>query len=217
MSIKTTYLAVYNTVSGLLWFTIAIRTLIDVAGLVFPGSKLASHSVYSTHAYDGFPHKLLVYTQSLNAVLEIGNSSLGITRSKVSITSLQFFARCSITIGVCYLTPESKGNFNPLVFPALVLTWSAAEIIRYPYYTLKALNINPPDWLDWLRYSGFLVLYPLGLATEPVVIYDSLEYVKSMFHYYFFVVGFTLYIPGFYFLYTYMLKQRKRVLRKKTE
>lgn len=202
------YLASYNIISSCLWLVIALNNIQDIAKILVP--DVFGESIYSTRSYIDFPHKLLVATQFMNAIVEISHSVIGITRSSVSMTCLQFFARLSITIGVCYLVPESPGNFNKFAFPGLIIAWSSVELIRYPYYAIKLLNFGSPKWLDWLRYSAFLVLYPLGLLTEPMVIYDSLNYVSGI-HYYFFMVGFTLYIPGFYFLYSYMLKQRAKM------
>lgn len=209
MNVKTTYLSVYNFTSAILWLAIAINNVMDIFGII-TGKY---HTVYSTRYYDGFPHKLLVTTQALNAFIEISHSIIGVTKSPLAMTCLQFFARCSITIGVCYLLPESPGNFNRYAFPTLTIAWSCVELIRYPYYLYKINNVEPPKFLTWLRYSAFVLLYPMGLLSEPVVIYDSLDYVKSSFHYYFFMFGFCLYIPGFYFLYTYMFQLRNRAIK----
>lgn len=217
MSAKTSYLLIYNSISGVLWGLIALNNIKDIICVLNPGLEAAKTCVYLTQTYDLFPHKLLVYVQAFNASMEIMNSVVGITSSPVLMTLLQFFARLAITIGVCYLIPDSPGNFNSWAFPGVLVAWSSVEIIRYPYYAFKIAGIDPPYFLHWLRYSAFMVLYPLGLFTEPVVIYDSLGHITSSFHYYFFVFGFSLYIPGFYVLYTYMLKQRKKVLRKKKE
>lgn len=39
---------------------------------------------------------------------------------------------------------------------------------RYPYYVLGQLGRSPPYWLMWLRYSAFIVLYPIGIVSEVV-------------------------------------------------
>lgn len=212
MTLKSNYLLCYNSVSGVLWALISFKDILDIICLLNPDLSLANSCIYVTKSYDEIPHKLLVYVQIFNASVEIFNSLVGITPSPVLMTALQFFARLSITIGVCYLIPESPGNFNHWAFPGMLIAWSSVELIRYPYYVIKLTGKPVPFMLNWLRYSAFLVLYPLGLVTEPVVIYNSLPYINSSFHYYFFLFGFGLYIPGFYLLYGYMLKQRKKVL-----
>jgi hypothetical protein len=37
---------------------------------------------------------------------------------------------------------------------------------RYPYYLLGQLGVKAPYWLTWLRYSAFIVLYPIGIVAE---------------------------------------------------
>ena len=49
----------------------------------------------------------------------------------------------------------------------LFLAWSIAEIIRYGYFSMKVLNLDV-HLMTWLRYTGFIVLYPLGVARYSV-------------------------------------------------
>jgi very-long-chain (3R)-3-hydroxyacyl-CoA dehydratase len=44
--------------------------------------------------------------------------------------------------------------------PTLLMTWAVSEVIRYPYY-LAAVTKKPPQLLEWLRYSAFIILYPM--------------------------------------------------------
>lgn len=207
------YLITYNLVSTVLWAVIFVTNLKDIVAVLFPGTF---DSYYLFHEFTDFPHKLLVITQVMNTICEILHSLTGLTKSPVSVVLLQFFARDVICIGVCYLVPLSSGNYSP-AFMGLLVAWSVVELIRYPYYLLKIGEFQVPGWLNWLRYSAFLVLYPLGLVTEPVVVYKSLAYIDNWFHYYFFTLGLGMYIPGMYILYSYMLKQRRKMLSHKTK
>ena len=69
-----------------------------------------------------------------------------------------------------------------------------------------------PRPVEWLRYSGFIVLYPIGVASELTMVYKGMPYMKDSdmydlkmpnpwnfgFCYYtFLLVGTLLYIPGF--------------------
>ena len=47
--------------------------------------------------------------------------------------------------------------------------WGATEITRYLYYFLH-LDLSEPHALTWLRYSLFIVLYPLGTTGELLVV-----------------------------------------------
>ena len=45
-------------------------------------------------------------------------------------------------------------------FAALVVVWALSDVVRYPYYLLTTINVtNKP--MEWLRYSAFIVLYPM--------------------------------------------------------
>lgn len=212
-SLKHSYLIAYNTISTGLWFFIYITTLQDVLFYFYPQLDITNSCVYVFHNYTHYPHKALVLTQAFNAIVEISHSLLGVTKSPLPTICLQFFARLLITFNVCYLVPQSPGNFHIYSFAGLSLAWSITEIVRYPCYAFKLAGIEVPV-LDWLRYSTFIVLYPLGLLCEPYVVYLTLDYTINKFQYYFCLFGLSLYIPGFFVLYSYMFKQRRKALGK---
>jgi very-long-chain (3R)-3-hydroxyacyl-CoA dehydratase len=64
------------------------------------------------------------------------------------------------------------------------------------------------------RYNTFLVLYPLGVASETWLIYNAIPPASKMDEKYGWALWGVLasYVPGFYMLFTYMLKQRRRIL-----
>jgi very-long-chain (3R)-3-hydroxyacyl-CoA dehydratase len=78
------------------------------------------------------------------------------------------------------------------------------EIVRYAYYATSLLKSTPPV-LTWLRYSMFLVLYPVGVASELALIWNA-----DWMPFRWLIVA--AYAPGFYMLYGYMLKQRGKIL-----
>jgi len=79
-----------------------------------------------------------------------------------------------------------------------------------------------PYWLTWCRYSFFILLYPLGVTGEILTVYYSKKNLKKI---KFFgtrmenitYIIYIIYIPGIIFLYSYMLKQRNKVLVNKKE
>ena len=108
----------------------------------------------------------------------------------------------------------------------MVLAWSITEIIRYSYYTASLLNVKI-GLLTWLRYTLFIVLYPLGAGSELLCIYKafpdmalSKPYDIEMpntfnftFRLQYLVILIALsYIPGFPQLYFYMFAQRNKIL-----
>ena len=64
------------------------------------------------------------------------------------------------------------------------------------------------------RYTFFFVLYPLGAGSEWILMYRSLDAAKAMnlyFHYALLAI-LVMYVPGFYVLYSHMIKQRSKFL-----
>ena len=61
----------------------------------------------------------------------------------------------------------------------LLIAWSLAEITRYAFFVAKQVDIVPYPLL-WLRYNAFIILYPLGTASEIGVSYRALPFMKEM-------------------------------------
>ena len=91
-----------------------------------------------------------------------------------------------------------------------VLAWSITEIVRYLSYFTALIN-RQPMWLLWMRYSFFIVLYPLGVFGEWLIFLFVLipkgpglnlntGIIAVL------LVAYVLYFPK---LYQYMWKQRK--------
>ncbi|RCK66472.1 Very-long-chain (3R)-3-hydroxyacyl-CoA dehydratase hpo-8 [Candida viswanathii] len=197
------YLIFYNGVSALLWAYILVQCVKDYSAGSYP--------------VEDIPHKFMVYTQIFNSSVEILHSVIGLVPTPIPTLLLQSFARLIIMIGICVVIPESLANYDIVVFSGLTLAWSITEVIRYGFYVIKLSGVKtPPYWLVWLRYSAFFVLYPLGLVCESLTVYNSYDYVKDRlpYYYYFLKYAIVLYIPGFLYLYTYMIGQRSKVLRK---
>lgn len=157
------------------------------------------------------------------AVLEIVHSLIGLVPSGVMVVLPQVFSRVFLVCG-CLLLTES-GSVSPGL-PLCIFAWTITEIIRYAYYALNLFNLVPQPLL-FLRYSTFLVLYPIGITGELMCMYHSLDEVAEKklltismpnswnvaFNYYYFLIFYMfLYIPTFPFLYGHMLAQRKKML-----
>ena len=135
----------------------------------------------------------------------------------------------------------------------LLICWSVTEVLRYGFYACKVtiscvllyLHIEPvgtrgaevwahvqelgtmPYPLLWLRYSTFVPLYPLGVASEMTMVYLAMPHIKAArplsvsmpnslnfgFDYYIVCwLAIACYIPGLPELYLHMLRQRKKIL-----
>lgn len=55
----------------------------------------------------------------------------------------------------------------------MLLAWSLTEVVRYPFYFLALLGIDLYA-INWLRYTLFLVLYPLGAGSEAFLSFSTL-------------------------------------------
>jgi very-long-chain (3R)-3-hydroxyacyl-CoA dehydratase len=173
------------------------------------------------------------------AVMEVVHAALGIVRSPVMVTATQVASRIWILWGIVDAAPQAATIRSlvllplPSPFPRLALNlatlltaWCFSEIIRYGFFAFKEAGLQP-FFLLWLRYSAFIVLYPLGVASELSMVWLALPALRatdkwgiSMPNPY--NVGFTYwigcllavgaYVPGFPQLYGYMVAQRRKVL-----
>ncbi|EGW29849.1 uncharacterized protein SPAPADRAFT_63465 [Spathaspora passalidarum NRRL Y-27907] len=197
------YLIAYNSISASLWSLVLFNT-------VFLALTVGQPYVFIK---TNFSTALI---QTL-AVVEIFNSALGFVKSPLFTTVTQVFSRLLIVWGIHQLLPQSPANFH-WCYITLCLSWSITEIIRYSYYAsnLRAgASVVPSQYLTWLRYSTFYVLYPTGVFSEVYSVILSLgeaENVVGAWYAWALKAILVVYIPGFYMLYTYMIKQRKKVL-----
>lgn len=159
------------------------------------------------------------------ALLEVVHSFLGLVRSPAVMILVQISSRLHF---VWILWPHVAISRIGLLGCCVI--WSLAEVIRYLFYALQLWNAVPYV-SKWLRYSGFIVLYPLGIGSELVGIWwalggslqndkwlrqfpspmpNALNFQLDL--YYTYVAMLFLYIPGTLHLFGYMLRQRKKAL-----
>ncbi|RZC83988.1 hypothetical protein C5167_046776 [Papaver somniferum] len=116
----------------------------------------------------------------------------------------------------------------------LVIVRRLDEIIRYSHYALNCAGFSP-FWITCLRYTAFIVLYPLGMAIgEMWIMYQALPLIKEKnlyadffnrfpFNYYSFVMAVLVCYPFLWLkLYLHLFKQRRSklgsaILRRKIE
>ncbi|KAK9455110.1 tyrosine phosphatase-like protein [Dipodascopsis uninucleata] len=196
--LTTVYLFLYNSISAFFWLAVFMRVAL-ILPVLGPSYISGGVEVFSR------------WVQTA-AILEVFHSIFGIVRSPIFTTLMQITSRLLLVWGVVYLFPTSGAL--TLAYSTMLISWSITEVIRYSYYAYN-LNSAVPSWLIWLRYNTFFVLYPTGVASELLVIYASLDDAKSMSPLYSLVLKavFLIYIPGFYMLFTHMMKQRRRILK----
>ncbi|XP_011634290.1 very-long-chain (3R)-3-hydroxyacyl-CoA dehydratase 2 [Pogonomyrmex barbatus] len=160
------------------------------------------------------------------ALLEIIHAATGMVPSNVIITTLQVLSRVIVVVAIILATPYTYAASSPGL-PLALIAWSITEIIRYFYYFVNLINIVPYV-LVWLRYTTFIILYPLGITGELLCFYSAIKYATAnpdswsytlpnkwnfTFSYLYFLVTVVLtYIPSFPQLYLHMFAQRRKIL-----
>ncbi|KAK1676114.1 tyrosine phosphatase-like protein [Colletotrichum godetiae] len=196
---RVAYLTLYNTLFAALWASI----FLTVASTALSQDRLAVYQAAE-------PRSRWVQTLTL---IEVVHSAVGLVKSPVGTTALQVVARTIIVWMVCHSFPETTASSAAYV--ALLLSWATADTVRYAYLALN-LHGQAPDALVWVRYTMFYPLYPIGIASEFWLLYLAIEpasrisaFIPPVFYF-----CLLLYIPGSYTMYTYMIKQRRKIFAK---
>jgi len=147
---------------------------------------------------------------------------------------MQVASRLFLMWAVCWPFPQLNTS---VWYSSMLCAWSLTEVMRYSYFALKQVDAVP-GWLHWLRYSAFLVLYPMGISSEVAMTLKALfGPASSVAQWYPYALGVVLlsYIPGekptlshggeilwevdlltigtgSFILYGHMLKQRRKYL-----
>lgn len=190
------YLITYNLVAFLAWLAYLVDFL--ASGLSISPSGLI----------------MLNIAQGL-ALLEIAHTLLGWVKSPVLSTAAQVASRILVLVLINFFL--SEGPFRGITSHGILIVsfaWSITELVRYSFYFLQLLNMQP-RWLLWMRYSFFIVLYPTGVTGEWLIILTPIvaHHFKLTTYVAFAAVLAISYIYYFPVLYGYMWKQRNTKLK----
>ncbi|ROV98957.1 hypothetical protein VSDG_03731 [Cytospora chrysosperma] len=198
---KRVYLVAYNALNAVLWSVVLGRT---VATLYARGLDAGPASVYPAVG------EWTKWTQTL-AALEIAHSLLGVVRAPLLTTLMQVSSRFALVWGAVHLYPSVAAS---PAYSSMLLAWSTTEVVRYLFFALSLSGCEPAA-LRWVRYSGFYVLYPVGISSELWELFlasaaarDEGDTAKLAA----FVVIMLTYLPGAPKLYGHMMRQRRKVL-----
>jgi very-long-chain (3R)-3-hydroxyacyl-CoA dehydratase len=216
--VVTGYLVLYNLLQTIGWAAALLLFLKHVQS----GSSSTLWSVVGS----------IVFNCTMATFLEVGHSLVGAVRAPVGSTAIQVISRVALA-QIINFAPGAQ-NVRPWLY-MMIFAWSLTETIRYLFYGLNLLNMQVPV-LTWLRYSLFIVLYPLGVAGEIGVLASVIPkgllasatnpsspfLMRTVFGPLFQGIPFWLFVvaaygPGLFFLYGHMLKQRQKVLKQKAE
>ncbi|KNA97389.1 3-hydroxy acyl-CoA dehydratase [Fusarium oxysporum f. sp. lycopersici 4287] len=150
------------------------------------------------------------WTQTL-AGLEVLHSLLGVVRAPLMTTLMQVASRFLLVWAIVDVFPFLA--LSPF-YSSMLIAWSVTEIIRYSFFALS-LSGYQPKFLTWLRYNTFFVLYPIGIFSECTLIWFATEpagHINELYKWALYAI-LAIYVPGSYVLYTYMMSQRRKVMR----
>eukprot|EP01062_Namystynia_karyoxenos_P058405 TRINITY_DN49954_c0_g1_i1.p1 TRINITY_DN49954_c0_g1~~TRINITY_DN49954_c0_g1_i1.p1 ORF type:complete len:823 (+),score=349.38 TRINITY_DN49954_c0_g1_i1:85-2469(+) len=138
-------------------------------------------------------------------LMEVAHAALGLTSSSAAMTLLQIFSRIAVVSVVTEYSELYKSN--PIWIKMMLFAWTLTEMVRYTFYSVSQLRdllttvkgvliamkkargdklgeardaFPVPGPLVWLRYSLFIVLYPMGVAGEIGTLWIALaDLIKS--------------------------------------
>jgi len=157
------------------------------------------------------------------ALLEIIHAATGLVRSNVTVTLQQVSSRVYIVWFILHTLPASRSSIGVLL---LLFAWTITEMIRYSMYGIQLVTTTP-YFLTWLRYTFFIIAYPVGVSGELLCNFagyleakESGIYSVSLPNPVNFTFSFSLltvlvglvYIPCFPPMYIHMFTQRRKVL-----
>lgn len=211
-NVGAVYLKTYNLVQVFGWSYIFYKFLTN------------DFSVSQLNLWHDIKWPVIIFQHA--ALLEVVHAVIGLVKSNPLLTIFQVSSRIIIVSGVLLATPESYAA-SSLGLPLAISAWSITEIIRYLFYFTN-LNGFVPHILTWLRYTLFIILYPVGVTGELLCLYSAVKYAGShpdawsyrlpntwnfTFSYYvtLIIIGLS-YIPIFPQLYLHMFVQRRKTL-----
>lgn len=141
-------------------------------------------------------------------VLDIVLLLMGKAKGNFFAAFFQILGRNIVTLII--LEPET----NRLTYAGVVIVWSLAEVNRYLYYLFKTNSVT-----GFLRYNGFLILYPLGGVAETLNFNDYFSRHPELPDIYYYILRFINFgiLVGVVILYRYMLSARRKYMKGKKE
>ena len=106
------------------------------------------------------------------AVMEVLHPAFGAVKGGVLAPLMQFLGRGFVLFIV--IVPHSDLQSHAAIW-WLFGTWSFSEFLRYPYYMLRSYD---REWgiVTYVRYTAWIVLYPMGFVCEGYIMLESLAF-----------------------------------------
>jgi len=111
----------------------------------------------------------------LMQILEILHPLMGYTSGSPIMPSIQLSGRVFLIFFMIDSEPKIQANVWVLY---LFFVYTLVEMIRYPYYMLHVFGVNI-GFLTWVRYTAWVLLYPLGFISEGVILFNNIVYLEE--------------------------------------
>ncbi len=190
-----TYLKLYNLILAIGWAALLIVYIINGCKLDEVGLALLNICQFA-------------------AVLEIIHAAMKIVSSPVGTTIKQLGSRFMVVVLIDLLKSEEYINVAGITGLHLIMfAWGITEIVRYSFY-FSGLIGKEVKLLAFLRYTLFLVLYPMGVTGELLIILswmkkDGFTFSANDVVFGIIFLSYFVFFPG---MFGHMLSQRKKKL-----
>lgn len=227
---KSLYLITYGIISTLLWATTFYFTINEILGINTASDRLGKHMIAlrisQTLAIFDIINSLfgIVKSQFLPTIIQVS--------SRMHIVWIVFYLSPENSRQI------SKVFSNIMIITwslSELIRYPYYVILQFSF---NFPSIRMPLFLKWLRYSAFAVLYPIGILSEVIICSNFVSDIYSnsnsnnpeyqrLIHFptkmpnalnfevnlaCLYIVILCIYIPGSIFMYSYMIKQRKKSL-----
>lgn len=192
---RNTWLITFNGITFLAW-------AIFLALVVHDGFQFTTTAVTA-----------LAIAQGL-AILEVVHAVLGIAGSKWLFTLLQVSSRFLVAAILVFMAGSFPASGTaPCGYVLIAFAWSITELVRCISY-LTDLTKRSNSVIKWLRYSLFLVMYPVGVTGEFLILFGFWQWHNAQIDSIAIALGLiaVAYVIFFPVLFGHMMRQRKAKL-----
>jgi very-long-chain (3R)-3-hydroxyacyl-CoA dehydratase len=132
---------------------ISLNLIVIISSIINP--DLILYREYTFKDINLFMIKLIQIEQIVDILLNIlkGNS--------FTSSLAQVLGRNIVSI---YILDNETNNFGFLI---VLIAWNLGDLIRYLFYSVKN------DLFTFMRFNGFIILYPIGIIGELICIEDK--------------------------------------------
>ncbi|XP_059609789.1 very-long-chain (3R)-3-hydroxyacyl-CoA dehydratase [Phlebotomus argentipes] len=165
---KKVYLALYNLLQfcGFLYIVIVLSI------------RIIRHGYIATHDSFLAVGSVFKFCQ-LMQFLEVLHPLFGYTNGSVIAPLMQTVGR-AIVLFFAIDTDERIQRLTIVTY--LFFVWASIELVRYPNYLLNLLQVKVA-LLEWLRYTLWIPLYPLGTLYEALILLRAAEFMEDSQHF----------------------------------